>query len=44
MQSCSQETISLKTAQSEYFGPDTQTGTQKATMSHTDSSGLCYPQ
>lgn len=42
MQSCSQEIISL--AQSEFFGPDIQTGTQTAPVSHADISGLHYPQ
>lgn len=44
MQSCSQEIISLTAAQSEFFGPDIQTGTQTATMSHADASGSRYPQ
>lgn len=44
VQSCSQKIISLTAAQSEFFGPDTQTGTQTATMSHADVSGLHYPQ
>lgn len=44
MQSCSQEIISLTAAESEFFGPDIQIGTQTATMSHADISGLHYPQ
>lgn len=44
MQSCSRESLSLTAAQSEFFGPDIQTGTQTATVSHADVSGLCDPQ
>lgn len=44
MQSCSRESLSLTAAQSEFFGPDIQTGTQTATVSHADVSGLRDPQ
>lgn len=44
MQSCSQEIISLTDAQSEFLGPDFQTGTQTATMSHAGFSNFCYHQ